>query len=212
MRAAVLNAGGASVVDIARWSTPVEAAENYVLRFKPVKVNDVPGAIDLQNLLELYDWGGMSGDPLAYAPHLRASTLPGVPIKPALFQIAWGDRTIPNPTSGRLIRAANMREFTWVYRHDLARAVLPSLPVNPHAFLVLFLSPDAEITSVDLRPASISLAVQLQIGGLLPRRWVRYLRPQQLSLTRAVRPRPLRDPRLPAGGPEFSVGTVDKGR
>ena len=203
VRAAVLNAGGASVVDIARWSSPAGAAENYVLRFKPVKVNDVPGAIDIQNLLELYDWIGMTGDPMAYAPHLRASTLPGVPIKAALFQIAWGDRTIPNPTSGRLIRAANMREFTWVYRHDLARAVLPSLPVNPHAFMVLFLSPDRDFTAPDLRTAGISLAVQLQMAAFFRAEGAVIPDPNSLVLRGAVRPRPVRDSRVPAGGPEL---------
>jgi hypothetical protein len=138
---------------------------NYVLRYQPAKVNDVPGAIELQNILEIYDWLGMPGDPVAFAPHLRSSPLPGVPIKPVLFQIALGDRTVPNPASSRLIRAANMREFTWLYRHDYARAAIPNLGLNPHTFLVLFINPDNNIQVPDLRTAAISLSAQQQMAG-----------------------------------------------
>ncbi len=147
VRASALNAGGGSVVDIARWSPAfrdVASAffggqmlnDNYVLRYQPVKVNDVPGAIAVQNTLERFEWLQAAGDPLSFAPHFASSTLPGVPIKPILFQFAKGDRTVPNPTSTALIRAANMREHTWFYRHDLARKVAASLPENPHTFLL----------------------------------------------------------------------------
>ncbi len=53
-----------------------------------------------------------------------------------LFQIASGDQTVPNPSNSLLIRAANMREQTVLYRHDLARAAVPGLPANPHTFLI----------------------------------------------------------------------------
>jgi hypothetical protein len=53
--------------------------DNYVLRYQPVKINDVPGTIDIQNILESFDWIRMNGDALAYAPHPRSSILPGVP-------------------------------------------------------------------------------------------------------------------------------------
>ncbi len=126
--------------------------------YEPAKVNDVPRAIDLQNILELVEWTGAAGDPLAYAPHLRSSTLPGVPIKPVLFQIARGDRTAPNPGNTALIRAANMRESTYLYRHDLARQVAPSLDENPHTYLVNLLS---------LPALAIALAAQQQAAAFL---------------------------------------------
>ncbi len=151
VRASALNVGGGSVIDITRWSPAFrgiaaaflgvpELNDNYVLRYQPVKVNDVPGAIGAQNVLERLEWLQATGDPLSFAPHLASSTLPGVPIKPILFQVAKGDRTVPNPTSTALIRAANMRGQTWFYRHDLARKVAPSLPENPHGFLFNLLS------------------------------------------------------------------------
>jgi hypothetical protein len=185
VRAAVLNAGGGSVVDIARWSpgyrniaaailgmrqpplivNPLTFDEDYVLRYRHAHVVEKPGAVAMQDLLEIYDWLGQPGDPVAFAPHLRASTLPGVPVKPVLFQAAWGDQSVHNPASTRLIRAANMRESTWIYRHDFARAAMPQLPANPHAYLLMFLATDRDFQAPDLRAAAISLSTQQQVAA-----------------------------------------------
>jgi dienelactone hydrolase len=166
---AVLNAGGGSVVDIARWSPDFHADlvqtlaarqpsllndgsdfnENYVLRDRPVDVNAVPGAIEIQNYLERIDWNSMTGDPLAYASLLRP--------KKILFQFAIGDETVPNPTESALVRAAGGEASTWVFRNDLALAVYPTLPTNPHAYLTNVL---------DGTPAlSIAFSTQTQIAG-----------------------------------------------
>jgi hypothetical protein len=188
VRAAALNVGGGPIVDIARWSQSyrditadfwaarvppllppgVPFNDNYVLRNRPVKINDVPGAIDIQNYMELLEWMQAPGDPIPYAPHLRSSTLPDVPIKPVLWQIAKGDMTVPNPTSSSLIRGANMRESTWMYRHDLARAAESSLPANPHVYLALFVSlANGSPTLPSLRAVTIGLDAQQQISGFL---------------------------------------------
>ena len=166
---AVLNAGGGSVVDIARWSPDFHADlvqtlgvrqpsllnegsddnENYVLRDQPVDVNDVPGAIEIQNYLERIDWNSMTGDPLAYASLLRP--------KKILFQFAIGDETVPNPAESALVRSAGGEASTWVFRNDLALAVYPTLPTNPHAYLTNVL---------DGTPAlSIAFSTQTQIAG-----------------------------------------------
>lgn len=194
--AATLNVGGGSVVETARWSPsfrPLVIAalgfrnpsllnrafsyeENYVLRDRPVKVNDVDGAIAIQNELETLEWIEAIGDPVAYAPHLRTSSLPGVAAKPVLWQFAKGDQTVPNPSNTNLIRAADLflassrieaarsREFPQstrrsisYYRHDLARAAAGDLGANPHAFLTNVLSAGPG--------AAIALAAQQQIAA-----------------------------------------------
>ena len=173
-----LNVGGGSVVDISRWSPAFQGLlrlalatrqpsllnvgntdynENYVLRDQPAKINNVPGAIDIQDYFERVDWAGATGDPLAYAPLLRASPFAGLPGKKILFLFAIGDQTVPNPAESALVRAANMRESTWIFRNDLARAANPSLPANPHAYLTNILSGGIA--------AAVALATQSQIAA-----------------------------------------------
>jgi hypothetical protein len=104
----------------------------YALRYQAPKIIDVKGAVQVQEWFERVEWMSMPGDPLAYAPHLKSSTLPGVPIKPTLFQMECADRIAPNPAGTNLVRAANMRESTSFYRHDLALSIAPNLPKDPH--------------------------------------------------------------------------------
>jgi hypothetical protein len=162
IQTAALSSGGGSIVDITRWTqagflrdiqrdivgarTPSllnagnNLNDNYVLRNQPTKVNDVPGAIDLQNLFATMEWLQTGGDPLSYATHLSLSPLPDVPAKKVLFLIPQGDLTVPNPEESSLIRAAGMLSSTSLYRNDLAvpiaKALGQPLPADPHAFLV----------------------------------------------------------------------------
>ncbi|MEO8131576.1 MAG: Ig-like domain-containing protein, partial [Bryobacteraceae bacterium] len=146
--ASALNSGGGSIADINRTSLSLHALgilimggrtppilnngfdfnDGSVLRYQPVRIEDVPGAIPIQEFYEWAEWYGTSGDGLAYAPHLKSSTLAGVPIKPVLFQYGSGDPVVPNPTETALVRAANMRESTQFLRYDLARAAFPAIP------------------------------------------------------------------------------------
>jgi hypothetical protein len=158
--AATLNVGGGTIVETARMSPswrqfirPFFAArvpsllnkgddfdEEYTARNEPVKVAAVEGSLAIQNLFERMEWLESPGAPATFAPHLRLATLPGVPLKRVLFQMAWGDQTVPNPAGSLLVRAAGAREMTSLYRHDLAREVFRGLPENPHAFLAWFTS------------------------------------------------------------------------
>lgn len=185
VRASVLNVGGGSVEDIVRWSqsyhslaagllaasTPpllnegTDFNDNYVFPYNPVKVNEVPGAIAIQNAFELYEWLEVSGDPVGWAPHMADSMLPDVPFKKILFQFARLDTTMPNIATTRLIKAAN-HPLTWEYRHDLALADGLPLPQDPHPFLALFISISAsgvQFPGVDA--IVIGLAAQQQVAG-----------------------------------------------
>jgi len=159
VRAAVLNVGGGSVVDISRWAPTYRSFaqqwvgghvpsllnsgsdynENYVLRNQPPKVNTVAGAIDIQNLLGGLEWLQASGDPLSFAPHLSVMPLANVPAKPALFLYDLGDQSVPNPQHSALIRAAGMFNSSTLYRADLAGPVAAlvccELPADSHGFL-----------------------------------------------------------------------------
>lgn len=180
VRAAVLNVGGGSVIDIARTSDAYQGFISHYLSMRnppllgpgdpfedtfPLRnigpvVNAVPGAIAVQDLLERAEWTQMPGDPLAYAPHFQRSTLPGVAAKPVLVQIARGDQTVPNPQNSAWIAAAGLRDSTQLYRHDLARQAVPTLRENPHAYLV-------EIENFLGASARIADAAQQQLAGYL---------------------------------------------
>ncbi len=185
VRASVLNVGGGTVEDIVRWSqsyhslaagllgmrTPsllnegTDFNDNYVFPYQPVKVNDVPGAIDIQNAFELYEWLESLGDAVSYAPHMAGSPLPGVPYKRILFQFARLDTTMPNMATTRLIKAAN-HPTTWEYRHDLALAAGLDVGQDPHPFLALFFGiSGAMIDFPTVDDIIIGLAAQQQIAG-----------------------------------------------
>jgi hypothetical protein len=130
--------------------------DNYVERDLPVRVNDIPGAVELQNFFETGEWLTVYADPTAWAPHYRASPLPGIPSRQVLFQQAWGDQTIPNPTSTALVRAAQMPEMVRYYRHDVARSIFPFFQADPDFYLA-YLTTDQE--------TSVAISADNMIGG-----------------------------------------------
>ena len=152
LRAATLNVGGGSAVptfvyggerraDIQDLLTslglfaPGVSGAGLPLRYEEVRIVDGARLAAYQDFIALMEWAESPGAPLSFAPHLNSATLPGVPVKRTLFQIARGDQTVNNPSNSLLIRAANMLESTSVYRHDLAVAQVPSLAGNPHTYL-----------------------------------------------------------------------------
>ncbi len=176
--AAAFECGGATIYDFLRTSVtlrpllnivvlvnhipslfnqgPADFNDNFVFRDLPVRVNDVPGAVDLQNFFEYAEWLTIYADPTAWAPHYRASPLPGIPPRQVLFQMGWGDQTIPNPSTTALVRAANMPEMVRYYRNDIARSVFPFFQVDPDFYLA-YLTTDQE--------TSVALAADNMIGG-----------------------------------------------
>jgi hypothetical protein len=118
-------------------------------------ISSVAGAIAIQEVIENTKWVGQPGDPVAYAPHLRKNPLAAVPAKSVIYQIAKGDRTVPNPLATAILRAGDLADRATFYRHDLAFAEYPMLPLNPHGFMV---------RSDILAFRVITLPVQQQIG------------------------------------------------
>lgn len=109
--------------------------ENMPLRNQPPLVNAIEGAMAIQEMFENTEWAMMSGDALAYIPHLRKVPLAGVPAKSIIFQFAKGDQNVPNPISSAMLRAGELADVATYYRHDLAFAEYPTLPRNGHDFM-----------------------------------------------------------------------------
>jgi hypothetical protein len=178
VRAIALNVGGGSAVEIARISPAYRDIDNDTLRLNipsllnrgdtfdedyplpnlPVRIVTTPGALAIQAKFERADWLGIPGDPLTFASRL----LP----RPVLAQIARGDRTMPNPASSALVRAGGFQATTWLYRHDLARSRAPDLPLDPHPFLVLFVTlGGGTIQLPSVAGLAISIDGQQQFAG-----------------------------------------------
>ncbi len=129
--------------------------ENIPLRDQPPLVNTVPGALAVQEVVEHTEWVSQSGNPVAYAPHIRKSPLDDLDAKPVIIQFAKGDKTVPNPTASALIRAGDLADRATYFRNDLAFAANPATPKNPHTFLTNVGSPAV---------AAFAVGAQQQIG------------------------------------------------
>jgi hypothetical protein len=134
--------------------------ENLPLRNQPPVVNEVPGAIAIQNEIERIEWAGQSVDPVAYAPHLRQAPLAGVPEKRVLFTFDQGDPVVQNTTTGNVLRAGNLADRTLYFRGLDAYA---SIGIQPsaaalHEFLV---------TLTPLAAKSWALAAQESVATFL---------------------------------------------
>lgn len=155
LRAVVLNVPPGSFLETSRYSERPDVRLLFDLVVRTLRQPALPGdpdlpfrnepavrirtnaqAAPLQEFVERMEWLEAPRAAMSYGPYLRSATLPGVGVRPILFQYAQGDIQVPNPTSTALIRAANMREFTSLYRADLARAVAPDIPRDVHAYLV----------------------------------------------------------------------------
>jgi Bacterial virulence factor lipase N-terminal len=109
--------------------------ENIPLRNLPLVVNNVPGASDIAQVLDRFEWVQQSGNPVSYASLIRKAPLPGSAAKPVIVQFAKGDGTVPNPSSSAILRAGALQDRATYFRNDLAFAATPGIPKNPHTFL-----------------------------------------------------------------------------
>lgn len=123
--------------------------ENIPLRDQPPVVNNVPGAMDIQEYLDHARWVQETGDDVAYAPYLRKEPLPGVPAKSVILPFAKGDMTYPNPGTTAMIRAGALTDRTIYFRNDLEFAADPNFPKNPFDFpFAIDPDPDPNIAMV----------------------------------------------------------------
>jgi hypothetical protein len=149
----LLNVPGGPIVDIARLSgfrgnlhdTLAVARPNLLnggpglngfteslpLRGDPPMTKPYKGSILLQETFATTNWYDRSGSPETFAPLLRLRRLPGVPQKTLLFQTAYGDQTVPNPTAGILYRAGQIFDLVTYYRNDRT----PTFSSDPHGWL-----------------------------------------------------------------------------
>lgn len=131
--------------------------DSLPLRDQPPVVSPAAGAMAIQRFIDNAEWVAQSGNPVAYAPHLRKDPLAGMTAKSVIIQFATGDQTVPNPTTSSILRAGDLADRATYYRNDLAFAGLTGIPKDPHAFLLNVVPPGSD-------RARIALAAQIQIA------------------------------------------------
>ena len=119
-------------------SNPFPFRENLPLRNQPTLVNDVPGAVPIQEFLERFEWAMQPADPIVYAPHLRRDPLEGLSPKRVLITFAKGDPVCPNPITTALLRAGDLADRTMHFRGDLAYAPNQPTAQDLHEYLFRF--------------------------------------------------------------------------
>jgi putative cell wall-binding protein len=150
---AVLNVPGGPIADIARLGNfrfsltqqlrnriPAELnggraqfTESLPLYLDPPVTAPAPGAVAIQDTLAGANWINRPGSPEAFAPRIERDPRPGEPKKRVIYQFAWGDQTVPNPTSATLARAFGNFDQVAFYRHDRTPGFLAGQ--NPHGIL-----------------------------------------------------------------------------
>jgi hypothetical protein len=144
----LLNAPGITTIDGIPINPP-HFNENKPLRDQPPVTNTVEGAIDIQNAMELHEWGQQSGQsPVPWARYLREAPLPGLWPKSLLILFGRGDQNAINPGTSAILRAGRLADRTVHYRHDLAVAEDSTIPRNPHFFITSPTSPNALFRSI----------------------------------------------------------------
>lgn len=153
VRAGALNVPGGPILDIARQSPSFRDqvaadlgnrapnllnggregfTESLPLFPDPPVTRPARGAVAIQDAFASVNWLNRSGSPETFAPLLRERPLAGVGTKRVLYQYAFGDETVPNPTSATLMRAGGLQDVTTFYRNDRT----PTAGLNPHGFLL----------------------------------------------------------------------------
>jgi dienelactone hydrolase len=100
--------------------------ENMSLRGEPIRIDTVPGASAIQELIDRDEWAQQSANPAALAPYVD---------HPVIVQFAKGDRTVPNPTTTAILRAGDLAGRATYFRNDIAGPGGTPLYANPHTFL-----------------------------------------------------------------------------
>lgn len=104
--------------------------ESLPLRLDPRVTDPVAGATAVQEFFARGNWVSRAGSPETYAPRLGDGGQ--FADKDVLVQVAYTDGTVPNPTSGTLLRAGDLYDKAWVYRNDRTA----TFAANPHGFLL----------------------------------------------------------------------------
>ena len=161
----LINADGLISIDGVAVGPPFYN-ENKPLRNRPTVVNTVAGAIEIQEAFEMREWGQLAGtnSSLSWMPYLTVRPLAGNSPKTVAVYIFKGDQAAVNPSASEAVINSDLMPYTLFYRHDLAFAQDPTMPKNPHMFILTPNSPNALVRAVS-RGMQVQMADFHASGG-----------------------------------------------
>jgi hypothetical protein len=106
--------------------------ESTPLFVDPPVAAPAQGAVAIQDVGARANWIQRAGSPEAFSPLIRKAPPRGSTPKRVIYQVAFGDRTVPNPTTATIVRAGGLLDRTSVYRNDRT----PTASTDPHGFLL----------------------------------------------------------------------------
>jgi hypothetical protein len=145
----LINADGLTAIDGVAVAPPYYN-ENKPLRNRPTVVNTVTGAIEIQEAFEMREWGQLAGtnSSLSWMPYLTVRPLAGNSPKTVAVYVFKSDQAAVNPSASEAMINSDLLPNTLYYRHDLAFAQDPTMPKNPHMFILMPNSPNALVRAV----------------------------------------------------------------
>jgi len=175
----------------ASFTEVLEDGSTHVIR-SPL-INTVAGAMEIQQVLENFEWVNQASDPTAYFPYLRRNPLNGVPAKSLIIQFANGDRFVPNPMTTAMLRAGDLADRATFVRTNLIFPVNP-VPVagNPNFYPHIFMSQGILPTNPNEDPnekaivKKIALKAQSQIATFFASDGTQVIDPDDIAPTLTV--------------------------
>jgi hypothetical protein len=144
----LINEGGLTSIDGVAIAAPF-FNENKPLRNQPIVVTTVPGAIAIQEALEIAEWGRQTGTTAhPWMPYVRARPLPGMSPKAVAVYVLKADQSTVNPSATECLTDSGLLSDALYYRHDLAFAQDPTILKNPHMILFQSTSPNPLVRTI----------------------------------------------------------------
>jgi fermentation-respiration switch protein FrsA (DUF1100 family) len=123
--------------------------ENKPLRNLPIVVNTVAGAIEIQEALEIAEWGRQTGTTAhTWMPYVRTRPLAGMSPKAVAVYVLKADQSTVNPSATECLTDSGLLPYAMYYRHDLAFAQDPTILKNPHMILFQPTSPNTLVRTI----------------------------------------------------------------
>jgi hypothetical protein len=129
---------------------------------QPIVLNDVPGALEIQEALEFSEMVSEAGlSPALWSRYLRQAPLPGSLPKSVVYLFAHGDRTSVNPGTTLLLRAGNLADLINTLNPNL---LTRTVALNGQEWIGMFIESDGTAMNQPL-PANL---FEMPILGPLP--------------------------------------------